>query len=120
MSNIDEVLALQQKYGRRQHTDPIFHARTTLIRNVLATLQDMGRLDPKEDGGYSAYIVAAALYEAMPMEIQAEAWDEGMLAAKLQAEGIRTNVKNPYRKDDHEEADGAGAGRGGADRMFRP
>lgn len=96
MSAAEEIFDLEREYERRLHTDPIFRARVTIVRNVLAELEAMGRLEPSEDGGYAGYIVMAGLDKHSLGTLQSDAWEKGMADAKLQALGITPHVRNPY------------------------
>jgi hypothetical protein len=96
MSNAEEVLKLQREFEGQLHTDPIFRARTTLVRNVLEELGRMGRLEPGRDGGYAGYIVVAALEKALPPQPQSEAWARGV--ADGQRSMMGHTITDPYKE----------------------
>lgn len=100
MTSMEDLNMLRREYEEKLLTDPLFSARAKLARNVLRELEELKMLEPSCDRGFAAFLVVAALEKALPQNALAEAWDKGMAAAKLQAAGIRSNVRNPYLKEE--------------------
>ena len=95
MTAQEEIAELERKYHERFLNDPVFHAQSRALGNLLFHLQG-------EDGDslHSGFVLAAFLTEHFGINKQlAEAWNRGMADAKLQALGIRSSVRNPYLED---------------------
>lgn len=89
------VQSLALVYRQKYLTDAVFHARVKLAQRILDDLQAQGALGG--DNLYAALAVMGANDQGLP-SAEAEAWERGMSDAKLQAAGIRTNIKNPYKE----------------------
>lgn len=90
---LHQLDALLKKYQHRWYADPAFKARGSRIGRFLEHLDYVHQLG---DSVRAGFLVASMLEEIEPTrELQREAWNEGMAAAKLAALGIKP-ARNPY------------------------
>ncbi|QWY82791.1 hypothetical protein PP641_gp051 [Arthrobacter phage SilentRX] len=91
-----QLLGLQRQFERRLHTDAVFAAKVQHLRNAMYQLDNLHQID---DYRHSAYLLAALIERDFPTrEAQRQAWEQGMAAAKLAAQGIKP-AKNPYEEE---------------------
>ena len=93
----EEVMGLEREHRDKLRNDPEFHAQRRIVAAVLDTLEEMGRLEPREPHDYAAYIITAALHKH-GFPTQAQAWERGMADAKLTMLGIK-QARNPYLEE---------------------
>lgn len=91
-----ELLQLQRQFEHQLHTDPVFAAKVKGTRDAMYLLDQLNQID---DYAHSSYILVALMERNFPArKLQHDAWEMGMAAAKLAAQGIKP-AKNPYGEE---------------------
>lgn len=91
---VHQIDELEKAYHGRVLHDQVFLARSRTISNMLWQLESVHQAGDTERAGF---LIAALLDRDMgERELQRHAWEKGMADAKLQALGIKKNVRNPY------------------------